>query len=132
MQTDFLGFLNAFDKAIDIGKDKLKEVLIHLFTEKGDFETVEKIKEKGLPDALHVYGEKTTCLKTPFIFIQKSPIVPKDTILAVWNKPKYPMGGIVYGTSNQLIHGGEIVVPFTGFKGATPYDNEPYLFQFND
>lgn len=47
--------------------------------------------------------------------------------------PKLASGGTVYkGTSNQLIHGGEMIVPYTGFKGATPYDNEPFLFQFND
>ena len=41
------------------------------------------------------------------------------------NYPKLAPGGMVYG------QGGEMIVPYTGFKGATPYENEPYLFQFN-
>ena len=44
--------------------------------------------------------------------------------------PKLAPGGICYGTSYQ-IEGREMVVPEFGFKGATPYDNEPYLFQNN-
>ena len=133
METDFLGFLKAFDVAIDIGKEKLKEILIHFFTEKGDFETVEKIKEKGLPDALHVYGEKTTRIKSPFITIQTSPIIEKGTMIAIYNKPKYPMGGIISSNSENLVRisGGEMLIPIKS-KGAIPYDNEPFLFQFND
>lgn len=43
--------------------------------------------------------------------------------------PKLAPGGTVYkGNTNQLIQGSEMIVPFIGFKGATPYENEPYLF----
>ena len=45
------------------------------------------------------------------------------------NYPKLAPGGMVYGQCN--LQGGEMIVPYTGFKGATPYENEPYLFQFN-
>ena len=43
--------------------------------------------------------------------------------------PKLAPGGTVYGKCN--LQGGEMIVPYTGFKGATPYENEPYLFKFN-
>lgn len=46
--------------------------------------------------------------------------------------PKLASGGTISGGYGKLTCGGEMIVPYTGFKGATPYDNEPFLFQFND
>jgi hypothetical protein len=42
--------------------------------------------------------------------------------------PKLANGGTVYGTSSVLISGREMVLP-TISKGATPYDNDQYMFQ---
>jgi hypothetical protein len=42
--------------------------------------------------------------------------------------PKFASGGTVYGTSNQLIHGGEMVVPCLS-KGGYMSDNDQYMFQ---
>ena len=42
--------------------------------------------------------------------------------------PKLTNGGIVFGQCN--LQGREMIIPIIP-KGAAPYDNEPYLFQFN-
>lgn len=44
------------------------------------------------------------------------------------NYPKLAPGGTVYGKCT--LQGGEMIVPVKS-TGATPYENEPYLFQFN-
>ena len=97
MNNDFLSLLDLFNKVVSISKETLKDKLIDYFIKIGDDETAQKIINKGLPDSLHFYGKKTTCFKSPIIFIQTSPIVPKGTILAVYNDyPKLAPGGTVY------------------------------------
>ena len=118
---NFLNILETHNKAINEAKEKLKELLINYFTDNGDINTASEIKRKGIPESLHVYGEETTCVKSPFISIQTSPIVEKGTIIAVWNKPKYPMGGIVNNENLARVSGPEMVLPIKP-KSLTPYE----------
>lgn len=101
-EIDFLEFLNTYEHAIDEFKEKLKEILITYFIEVGDDETAQTIINKGMPYALHVYGEKTTCIKSPFFFVQTSPIAPKGTMIAVYNElPKLAKGGTICKTKSN-------------------------------